>query len=567
MPVVKKVAGPVLVANQNDDGSWFVTAPGNEVVPFVTASQLPGGGVAADYGGVRTVGGLIPTGNDDAALVQQYVNDMAASKLPAMFSGGDFIIGSPMVWRSRAVIEKWGNKGVGLNVQGAGAGNTRFLWSVPLSNTSNCITINSPDSSGIARRNYLTKISGMSLLRAPGGVEIAGGTTDGNGIYAGPSTAGEVFHTAKFSDMFFDGFAYPTTISDATLCHFDFCWWAEFLVAIRFGYNIDICKINHSMFGSEQFSTPRNGAIAIQSGVFNDGFNTPFGENVIDINHVWFMKIGKAFEGNATDVNGVRFNNCYFEEVRQYFHHVGTTSGQSQVTFRDCRMNKVASNDTTQNDPLVAGYMAKIQMDGDPAVTGGKIPVVTMEGNIADAAPANAWISFNNRNGRINWTNNDMSPSATYGHLRCIRTSYLAQRSLPVVGTKSGTYTFGNADSGGLALLSGDEIVLASTLTSGSTFTMNNMDANVFQLTLPDGDVTLNVGTLYNSSSKCRVILLAPATVTGTRTITFGSKILGCGASISMTSANQNQVIVFELAGSKASGNVLRNISGPLAWT
>lgn len=511
---------------------------------------------------------LNPTGNDDSSRIVQYVSDMAASGKPALLGSGDFIVGSPMIWRSKEVLSKWGGQGIGLRVSGQGAGNTRLLWT-SASSTDRMITVNAPTAAGIAKRNYLTEIGGMSWIRAPGGVENPQGTVSGNCFSAVPSSAGEVWHTAKLRDIYMDGFQNGITLSDVTLCEIDALWATEFGVAIRAGYNVDLLKVRHSMFGSEQFGASyRNSAIVYQNG-FNDGIN-PVGayEDCIEFEQVWFMKLGKVFELTSNlGIKGLRVNKCYFEDVKRYLHALGT-SGQVNAEFTGCKFSKQTTNDVTQTDPTLANYEAKIQFDGDVAVTGGVTPYLTMEDNIADYVQgANAWVSFNSRIGRIFWKNNYMRSSSSFGHVRCIRNGYATWRTLPNDGV--GQWVLGDTDQGGIGLLAGEPVAVTATIAAGATYNISQLSGNHFILTLPDGDCTINSlaysGTppsnMVSPQSKVKLTLIVPASVAATRTITWGANMKMNSGTLTYGTADQNKRTTILLEGYAISGNGLQLVS------
>lgn len=542
----------------------------------VTAKTNPLTGGSKFFVGDKAHDGvLMPSGGDDAARITEYVSDMAASGLRARLGPGDFVVGAPMVWRSRQVMGKWGAKGIGLKVIGAGGGNTRLLWA-SASNTDAMLRIDSPASAGIGSRNYLTEVEGVSFSRAPGGAEIAAGTTSGVGIMGVPEAAGQVLHTCRFRDLVIDGFDYGMTLSDCTLAELDTVWFVEFLVGLRVGYNIDICKIRHSMFGSEQFGTSyRNSAVAIQNG-FSDGFNPATSENIIEIEHTWFMKHGKAFEANSTSLAGVRFNRVYLEDMRQYFHHVGTSNGDSVVSFSECHFSHPTTNDTAQSDPLLADYRAKIQFDGDPAVTGGKRPILTVRDCTADALqPANAWVSFNARNGIVKIENTTWRPSALYGHVRCTRTSHAGWRDVPPDGSGIlGTWTLGDSNQGGLGVIDGNHIETSATIPSGGTYEIDVLNGTIQYLTLPDGNCTINVlayagvapNRMISTQTAVKVILVVPASVGATRTITWGSRMKTGVSTTQYGAGDANKRLVLMLEGYSNSGSALQAVGGVPAF-
>jgi len=539
------------------------TLPANWADETGTTLRTPAGGSV----GVGVM--LMPSGGDDTAAMQAWVNQKMADGSPALLGPGDFIVTGPMVWRSGQVIDKWGNPGIGLIVKGAGPGLTRIYYSGPSGQP--MISVNSPISAGIGRRNYMTSIESMSWLRATSGTtQVAPGTTSGSAFYGVPSEQYEVIHTPQFKNLFIDGFDYHVTLSDCTLPEFENVWFHEFLSAVRSGYNQDIVKFRHCMFGSEQFGTSyRNNAIAFANG-FSDGIWPAGSENIVEFEHCWLMKIGKAFEGNTSALQGIRFNRCYFEDVRQYMHHKGIDSGYAVVSFSQCHFSHPATNDTAQSDPTLANYMAKIQFDGDVATGAGKIVSLSMRDNTADlTAPANAWVSFVHVDSHIIWENNAMMvPSATFGHIRCVRTSKAAQRSFPQSsGLYNGSWVLGDKNGAGLAIQSGTAIEASQTIAPAGTYNINHYNGTHFYLTLPDGDCTIQIdapstGYYANSQTRAKVVLIAPSSVTATRTITFGSRLTGAGATLTYTTTDNNKRAILMLEGTGKGDVSMRCING-----
>lgn len=489
---------------------------------------------------------LVPTGNDDSALVEEFVNDMAASGEIAGLDG-EFIIAQPMAWYSHRLTDdgsgKWGNKGIGLNVQGKGAGNT------VLKVTGNSpITIQAATNKNIGARNYLTKVSGLSALRYVGSSPIAAGTTDGSLFMCVPAQAGDCFHTPKFSDLFLDGFDYPLTLSDCTLPELDTVWFHEFKDAIRLGYNIDLLKIRHGMFGSEQFgSTYMNNSRAITSD-YSDGIHSFVSNNCVEIEQTWFMKHGDAYVQNDTANCLVTFNNCYFEDMYRYFRAKFTsTETRASVQFKGCHFSKPQSNEPTVTDPAVVGYGSRIQFDGDPAVTGGVRPILTIENCTADLVPVtNSWVSFNNRTGAISWKNNQIAASSTLGHIRCIRSAQLQNRTFPEYG--QGSYVLGNSLSAGLGIVVGQKVKTSIIGAVGGTLNINHLVATHYEVTLPDGDFTIATDPTQSldTGEEITVILKAPATVTGSRNVYFNARLRGL-VTLPFAAAQQGQVAIFKL--------------------
>lgn len=575
----KEVALNDLYGVVGDDGKVTDLAIDGQRFNLVSSKTNPITGVVENlFAGSRNVvtdlglgagGGssaLIPSGGDDTAAIQSHIDTMAAAGKPVEFGPGDFRITSRIELRSSSLVDKWSGQGIGLSLRGAGPGNTRFMCSQPA--TDAAFFMSAPTAAGIGNRNYMFEFDGFSMHRCTSGVsQIAQGSTSGKGIEIAPEVAaGEVFAFGRANRLYFDGFDYPLTLSDVTGFEIDNTWFHEFLTAIRAGYNNDIITIRHCMFGSEQFGVSyRNNAIAYQNG-YLDGFHAAAAnDDCVVFESCWFMKIGKAFE-NAADIGikGLRFDKCYFEDVRQYVHALGTT-GQMNLEMRGNKFSKHTANDVTQTDPTVAGYMAKIQFDGTVTVTNGVQPYVTMEDNVADyVAGANAWISLNNRLGRVFWKNNYMRSSAAFGHVRCIRSGYATWRTLPNDGL--GQWVLGDTDMGGVGILSGEPVQVAATISAASTYNISTLSGNHFLLTLPDGDCTIESlaysGTppshLVSANTKVKVTLIVPASVTGTRTITWGSSLKMNAGTLTFTAAEQGKRTTIILEGYSNSGNALQ---------
>jgi len=142
-------------------------------------------------------------------------------------------------------------------------------------------------------------------------------------------------------------------------------WFHSFKTAVRIGYNVDILKVKQCFFGSEQFNQ-YTGVIAFQTG-FSDGFNTAGSENCIEFDHVWAMGLEKFMEVQDQNQGPLKFNNVYLERIARYLHaKAGSTAYTVQAVFDSCQFSQMDVNDVTQMDPLVAGYGAKIHLDGDP---------------------------------------------------------------------------------------------------------------------------------------------------------------------------------------------------------
>jgi lysophospholipase L1-like esterase len=91
MPVIKKIAAPVVVLNQNDDGSWFAAGPGNDLVPFVMATKNPTTGVVSGF----TAGGqAVALGGGGEILPPYKVGFFGDSRNNSFNGAGVEVIGS-----------------------------------------------------------------------------------------------------------------------------------------------------------------------------------------------------------------------------------------------------------------------------------------------------------------------------------------------------------------------------------------------------------------------------------------------------------------------------------------
>jgi hypothetical protein len=277
------------------------------------------------------------------------------------------------------------------------------------------------------------------------------------------------------------------------------------------------------------------------------------------------MKLGLAIRAGDTSLSGLHVHHSYFEECKRYFYHQGTGSYDSFTTWEKNHFSHQNTNDTTQHDPTLANYEAKIQFDGDVTASGGKRPVLSFRNNTADSAQTgNAWISFNDRGGYIEWQNNNLRPSTSFGHIRCTRNGYQTWRSIqPDASSKGGMYVFGDSNQAGLGKLAGQPLEVSATIGSGATYDIDPLSGEVFYLTLPDGDCTINTynysatppSRCYSPLTKFKVVLIVPASVTATRTITWGSRLKMNAGTLTYAAADQNKRAVVMLEGYSNSGS------------
>jgi len=103
----------------------------------------------------------------------------------------------------------------------------------------------------------------------------------------------------------------------------------------------------------------------------------------------------------------------------------------------------------------------------------------------------------------------------------------------PDASSKGGHYVFGDSSQAGLGKLAGTPLEVSATIGAGATYELDPLAGEVFYLTLPDGDCTINTfnysatppSRLYSPLTRFKVVLIVPAAVGGTRTITWGSRL------------------------------------------
>lgn len=515
---------------------------------------------------------LKPTGNDDAVLMQEYINDTLASGRKPIFSEGEFVAASGITIRSVAELAFGFNQKLGASILGQGPGST-IIKSAGLGTTP-LFSCNYPVSLDGTRRNYLVELGELSILACnSAGSEVPSASPDGVAIAIKPlSGAAEVAFLVKLKRMFINGFSSGLILSDVTSCELERVWFHIFSVGIKLGYNVDILKINGCAFGSEYFNQYNN-TVAIQTG-YSDGFNTPGGENAVSIEDTWFMAIDTAYEILGENQGPLTFGrNTYFERVKRYLRaRPGAAPYGVRVKFDSCLFNLMSTNNVNQPDPTLANYGAKIHFEGDIASSSsGPSTQLTIENCRGDVTTQdNAFVSFNYRGNEsiIHW-NNNLIGSSPYGHIRCTRSGYSTWVTLPNNG--NGHHVFGDVNGGCLTQLNGQERSVSATIASGGTYNLAHYAGDFFVLTLPDGNCTINTlayagsnlqNNLMTRLTKMRVMCIVPASVTAARTLTFGAGIKGAGASIAYNTTEQNKVLHLDLVGYADSGNIMLHI-GP----
>lgn len=409
---------------------------------------------------------LMPTGNDQASEIEQYINDTAGD-YAAVLGGGDFIIGSPLTLYSRHNYgTKWGQKGIGLGLKGQGADNTKILYTG--SKLSPCFLLTDPTDTPteISLRNTFGEFSGFSLLSATAlGAEQAALTVEGSAIEAQGGLV--VHHGMRFKDLRLDGWQYGISLDDTTGAFFERVWFQEFENAIRLGYNSDIIKISECMFGLEQFGTTyRNNAIGIKTG-WDTAQNSPGGGNNIVLAMNWFMMIGCGVDVGANE-GQIYLNNNYFESCLQYYK---TTAGAVAALVWDGNTFSLPGT----NDSAAA----KIDLG-----TTGNTRIEFKNNLASNQTPTESWIKFQGNNTRIKWSKNSMLGS----HIEYTDGTNTRTLTLPNYG--DGEHSFGGTY--GIARTSGDEIV--TTLATTGAINVNWYDGDVFNIPALTGSITLYMG-------------------------------------------------------------------------
>ena len=120
----------------------------------------------------------------------------------------------------------------------------------------------------------------------------------------------------------------------------------------------------------------------------------------------------------------------------------------------------------------------------------------------------------------------------------------------------------------GMARLSGEEIIKNTTAIVGKTL-INPLVADYHQITLPDGDCTLAIqywdATLPNVTvdmgTEITLHLIAPGTITGTRTITL-SDMRGL-TTLTITASDANKVCIIKLRTMTVNKNTMQVMNSP----
>jgi len=565
----------------------------------VTATTDPLTGVSSLYAGGNPVGDpviLAPNGLDQSAQITQFFNDTDSTGRVYSLASGNFILGSPIqiyptkrfdAGKYAYTASSWYSR-IGMRFRGQGAGHTVLRY-VGTDNVNPAILFRtSPTSNG--KDNFFADIGGFRLLRCDtAGVPVAEGSTSGEGIHikafqTGDYAGGIVTHTGKINDIIFDGFDYPLSLDRPTLLHMERLWFVDFLIALRLGYNVDICTIDNCMFGHVDYQTGataggsggatgfHNSAIGIQTGWSYAGQpNAPGGGDALRIVSSWFMKHGLAMKYNGVNDIQVLFDSCYFEGMKQYIKWSGTTAPRVKMVhnkFSLCDNNDVAGS--WKFDGSDSASTVRLELDG--CVSDGSV----------NQYPADDWI-YVSANSDIRIRNCGMSTASGKGHIYSNKTNFIGRRKLADFGL--GNYHFGSLNgehTSPCSKISGDNIVVtpsAFTATETRTIFKNTSGGadpcgDVFYFSLNPGaagqTLTIQSNTVqpegFGRGDRITIIV-KNIHATNFATIAFGSQFVQAAGN-TMTSATQfhKTAWVFECIDSANGSNAWKQVSAPSTW-
>lgn len=587
--VVNGAAAPAIPANNLR--LCKVVTDADNITSMVTIGAFTGGAMLRDLSnrypitpsGKPALGSLNPTGYDQTAEIQQYMNDPTGGSVYADLGAGEFIITGDLQIYSRKTRTYDAGRGTGLNLRGVAPEVTRII-DARASKATPAILLTDPTSFLVNRRNEMALIDNISFLAADtSGVVNPLGTLDGVGLMAkavaGTGYGAHVPAQLRIERCVFNGYQYPLTLDDTTQLRLFDTRFTEFLTAIRSGGNSDLWSIDFCAFGSENFTSGgeyRNNAVCIELG-WSSGVLPAGGENAFTVSNTWVMGVGD-FITTRIGHQPIFLDAVYFEDVRRYYYAKPATPGtsiQAFVIFNRCHFSHLNDNDFTSNVKGNAGYGSKIQFDDADAVTTasslGAVPHLTLRNCTGDGTPSNALVSFNNRSGRIEWENNNIPAHVTYGHFRCIRDGWERWRaannwdSTPVWGK----WSYGDDQAAGLAILQGDPITKPATIAAGSTYNLDHINGTHFELTLPDGDCTIDIAPYVAgppsptlaAGQELNVTLIVPASVAATRTITWGTRLKMNAANLTYGAADVNKRAAFKIKAMKDSGSGMLLVS------
>ena len=170
----------------------------------------------------------------------------------------------------------------------------------------------------------------------------------------------------KLVDLWFDGFENHARFDDTTNLWVMWCYFLNYVKALRFGYNQDTVSVMWNRFGDNQtaigsqtettiawdYMSPRfgSGNVAGTVGVAPNAAATLAGAQNHKIAHNWFMRqLLVADMADPSTVN-VTFEHNQYESCRHYaqFGNATSTSAPGRIIYRQNTFMRVAHQDETQ---------------------------------------------------------------------------------------------------------------------------------------------------------------------------------------------------------------------------
>lgn len=497
---------------------------------------------------------LQPSGYDQAAEIEQYINDTGVNRAAAVDLGfGEFIIGSPIQVHARKVPSiasgAWyggDTISLGLRLTGVSPGETTIKY-VGTDNTNAAILI-APTTANFGVQMF-SHIGGFSFIRCEtNGTPVAENATSGLGIacHKTATNSAVVTHTSKFERMQVSGFSYPFSLDDVTQLDMEFIHIIDFITGIRLGYNVDSCEINKAFFGWGSYSSFHNSAIGIQTGwVAPNPLASPGGGDNLILKHVLARQIGLLLHINGTSEKNIEMLGCYGERVRQYLKVTGA-SASGKITISRGNIEQVGSNGL--ND-----YVGYPKIDFSDASAS---PNLMLEGLTVGGTTLESTIICGN-NARIHWRDNAI-PAPTNGHIASTLTGYVGARTIPNSGS---TYdiVMGNLDVAGgtggavhgspIAKNSGTNIVYKLATQAAGTLTLSKLVADQYDIASLTGNITVDIGLASPEGYGLgdRLVITVKQDATGSRTIGFSARFKPEAGNAASGTAYQKTRYEFEM--------------------
>jgi len=512
-----------------------------------------------DAGGNRMVEKLNASGYDQTSQIQQLVADSLASGAIPELGVGEFILNGPVNLYCTKVSDE--GYGYGMNFRGVSPERTRIL-DVRADKSAPLIRITQPAGVSNGARMEMSLIEGFTLQAAsPAGVPFAMADTPvGVGIFAGAVSGSGygayVYHSNLMRRVRFMGHAFPLTLDDCTQFMGQELRFSRAEVAVRLGGNVDLARFLHCGWGSETSGNFNLGMVGIQDN-YNFGVLPPGGENIVVVDNAWVMTLGAFYVGKGSNSTNRKITNSYFESTKRYFYADHSANTVERLEMDNCHFSLMTNNDpAVSTDPTNPAYGAHIQFGstGMAQSGNGPIPHLTLRNCYGAGTHANAVVSFNARGGYIDWDNSTViESSGGFGHLRNTKTNYEGYRRIRTTSLNTPIKAkFGGTETG-LSKLSGDEIPFAFTAVAGAN-NVHHLNGDQQTITLPDADCTVQITPYSAAPPTCALSrgeemelhFVVPAAVTGTRTLSFGSLIVGV-ASLTYSAADVNKFATLKL--------------------